>query len=124
MDKWQAQDQFWNSFGIPAYDQTTVSDDAEMPYITYNAVSSSLDAPVQVTASVWYYGKSWAAISKKVDEMAEQISSIPEPSIPINGGRLKIRLPKDMAFAQRMGEEDAFIRRMVINVEMEFLTAF
>lgn len=123
MDKWQAQNKFWNGFGIPAYDQTTVGDNAEMPYITYNAVSSSLDAPVQVTASVWYYSKSWAEISQKVDEMAAIIDSM-DSSIPIEGGRLKIRLPKDMAFAQRMGEEDAFIRRMVINVEMEFLTAF
>lgn len=123
MDRWQAQHEFWNSFGIPAYDQTTVSDDAEMPYITYNAVSSNLDVPVQVTASVWYYSKSWAEISQKVDEMAATIDSM-NPSIPIEGGRLKVRLPKDMAFAQRMGEEDAFVRRIVINVEMEFLTAF
>ena len=31
MDKFQAQQSFWSSFGLTAYDENTVPDDAEYP---------------------------------------------------------------------------------------------
>ena len=41
-NKWQAIDRFWNSFGIPAYDESSVPQGATMPYITYHAEVASL----------------------------------------------------------------------------------
>lgn len=124
MDKWQAQDEFWNGFGIPAYDENTVKDGLEMPYITYQAVSSGMGNVNMITASLWYRSKSWREISNKTDEIAKAINEMP-PAIEIDGGRYKVRLPEYMAFAQRMSElDDANVRRMVLNVELEFLTAY
>lgn len=124
MDKWQAQDAFWGSFGIPAYDQNTVPESAEMPYITYEAVGANLGAPQTVTASLWYRSRAWSQISQKTEEIARQIYNMP-PSVEIDGGRFKVRLPSDTAFGQRMDDPyDSDIRRMVLNVEMEFLTAY
>ena len=38
MNKEQAIHFFWSQFGLPAYDENSVPDDAQMPYITYNVV--------------------------------------------------------------------------------------
>jgi len=121
MDKWQAQDAFWSSFGIPAYDQGTVPQTAEMPYITYEAVSAGLNAPQTVLASIWYRSRSWREVSNKADEIALTIKNMP-PSTRIEGGRFKVRAPLSTAFAQRMSDPDEDVRRIVINVEMEFIT--
>lgn len=124
MDKWQAQHSFWSSFSIPAYDQYTVPDNAQMPYITYEAFSGSLDEVKTVTASIWYRSTSWAAISAKADEIADYIYNM-EPATAIDGGRYKVRLPESMPFAQRMDDpSDRDVRRMVLNTEWEFLTAY
>lgn len=123
-NKWQAQQQFWESFGLPAYDQNTVPDDAKMPYITYEAFSAVMDEVQTVTASVWYRSRSWAAISNKSDEIQMKIYKMP-PSIKVDGGRYKVRIPSSMPFAQRMKEpDDEDVRRMVLHVEWEFLTAY
>lgn len=121
MDKWQAQDAFWGSFGLPAYDSNTVPFDATMPYITYEAVSSRLGAVSMITASIWYRSKSWRDISTKAGEIETLIYNM-APSVAINNGRYKVRLPESMSFAQRMSDPDPDVRRIVLNVELEFLT--
>ena len=42
MDKYQAINEFWNRFGVMAYDENTVPDDAELPYITYGVNIAAL----------------------------------------------------------------------------------
>lgn len=123
MNKWQAQDDFWNSFGIPAYDESTVIYGLQMPYLTYEAVSSSLGNVNTVTASLWYRSKSWKDIDAKADEIARSIFEMP-PAVKLDDGWYKIRIPENLAFAQRLSEDaDEDVRRIVINVEIEFLTA-
>lgn len=124
MNKWQAQQEFWSSFGLSAYDQNTVPDSAQMPYITYEAVTASFEDTLTITASLWYRSRSWSEISVKASEIERKIYNMP-PSVEIEGGRYKVRLPSDMPFAQRMEDpEDKDVRRIVLNVEWEFLTAY
>ena len=123
-NKWQAQQNFWSSFGLAAYDQNTVPNTAKMPYITYEAFSGGLGTVQTTTASIWYRSKSWAEISLKADEIAQKINAMP-PATSIDGGMYKVRIPLDMPFAQRMEEpDDADVRRVVLHVEVEFLTAY
>ena len=61
MNKSQALQSFWESFGIPAYNEYTVPDNAEMPYITYSVSESNIGVPVSLTASIWYRMPSWEA---------------------------------------------------------------
>ena len=42
MDKSQALNTFWNSFGIPAYDEYTVPDGTSIPYITYDTATDAV----------------------------------------------------------------------------------
>lgn len=125
MDKWQAQQAFWEGFGLTAYDERTVPDGATMPYITYEAVGGDLGAQTTISASLWYRSNSWAEISQKADQIAQQIALAEKPAIKIDNGFMKVRLPDGMPFAQRMDEpNDRQVRRIVLTVEIEFLTAF
>lgn len=122
MDKSQAIHAFWSSFEIPAYDENTVPDDAEMPYITYNVVINNVGGVTLLTASVWYRSTSWADISAKVDEIAEKLALNGFYSARLDNGIMW--LVQGTPFAQRMSDpEDDMIRRYYLNVTAEFLTA-
>jgi hypothetical protein len=123
MDKAQALQTFWESFGIPAYEQTTVPESATMPYITYSVSTDSLDNVVNMTASVWYHSTSWKDISEKTEQIARYIVGMNPPSIKFDGGRLYIA--KGNPFAQRMADpNDDMIRRMYLNIQAEYLSAY
>lgn len=120
-DKWQAIQQFWEGFGLPAYDESYVPDDTPVKYITYMVYTDSLDNPVSLNASIWDESKSWEFVSKKADEIAEYIVNMYPPSIKLDEGRLY--LAKGSPFAQRIADEDERIKRIYLSVEAEFLTA-
>lgn len=125
MDKAQAINTFWNSFGISAYDESTVpmGDDApQFPYITYNVFMDSLGNVVTLNASLWDKGYSWERISKKAKQIAKAIGENGFITIPIDGGYLWIT--KGTPFAQRMTDPDELIRRIYLTLNVEFLTAY
>ena len=121
MDKEQALQKFWESFDIPAYDETSVSDRSSFPYITYSVSTSSLDMPVTISASLWYRSTSWEAISKKKNEIAESIG-VGGKTIKIDDGYIWIK--RGTPFAQRMADpSDDMVRRIYLSLDVEFLTA-
>lgn len=122
MDKAQALQSFWGSFNIPAYDETDVPADAVMPYITYDVSTDSLNNVVNMSASIWYHSTSWKDITLKADEIARRIVTMNPPSIKLDNGRLYIA--KGTPFAQRMSDEDNSVRRIYLNIQAEFLTAY
>jgi hypothetical protein len=120
MTKERALDSFWNSFQIPAYDEITVPDDASMPYITYEVSTAGLSEDVLLSASLWYQGMSWKAISEKKEEISAYIGG--GVGQAYTGGRLWIR--KSTPFAQRMGEpDDKTVRRILIQIQAEYQSA-
>ena len=120
MNKVQALHQFWNSFGIPAYEHTTVNDEQVGDfYITYEVVTDSLDHAVPMSASIWHRNtKSWKAISDKAEEISDALVQV--KSIPLDTGFLYIT--RGQPFAQRVADEDETIRRIYINIMAEYLT--
>lgn len=123
MDKYQALQNFWGSFGIPAYDENTVpsGDDAPaFPYITYDVVVSNLGRPVAMSASIWYYGSSWSQITTKLTEIQTAIGRGGK-LIPFDGGAIWI--VQGSPFAQRMADANDMTRRIFINISAEYLTA-
>lgn len=117
MDKWQALQEFWESFSIPAYDEATVPDDATMPYITYNATVDSLNKPVVMTASIWYRTNSWSEISRKAEEISNALVQV--KTIPLDVGYLY--LTRGNPFAQRMADNDGMVRRIYLVIMAEYL---
>lgn len=121
MDKAQAIHNFWSGFDLKAYDELTVPDDAEMPYITYSVQTDSIGSPLSMRASVWDKSTSWAFVTQKAEQIAEAIVNKYPATIEIDGGR--VFLAKGTPFAQRMADDDDTIRRMYLIVMAEFLTA-
>ena len=116
-DKWTALHTFFNEFGITAYDENTVPESAEMPYITYEAQTASLGEALLLSASIWYRSNSWAEISQKADGIGDLIGG--GYKVPYDNGRLWIT--KSAPFATRMSEpSDEQIRRIVLQITAEF----
>ena len=120
MTKAAAIYQFWNSFGLTAYEENTVPTDAAFPYITYQLVTDSFDREIPLTASLWYRSESWTAINAKTEEISQKIS---------RGGKIiscdcgAIWLKRGQPFAQNMGDEsDNLIKRKYLNITAEFIT--
>lgn len=121
MTKAAAMYQFWSSFGLTAYEENTVSDDAKFPYITYQLVTDSFDREIPLTASLWYRSESWTAINAKTEEISQKISRGGK-IISCDGGA--IWLKRGQPFAQNMGDEnDDLIKRKYLNITAEFMTA-
>ena len=120
-EKWKAIQNFWSRFGLVAYDQYTVDPKAIMPYITYSAAVADFDNTCALTASLWYRGIGWRDVSNKADEIADYIG---EGGVlePYNGGAMWVTMGRTI-FAQRLSDpDDDSIRRILINVNAEFLS--
>lgn len=124
MRKSQAIQNFWSSFGLKAIDANTVptgDDKPSFPYITYTVSESAIDEPVSMTASVWYRSSSWTDIEVKTNQIAERIKKM--NAIKIDDGYITI--VGGTPFAQRMDDpSDDLVRRMIINVQVEYFTNY
>lgn len=126
MDKAQAFQKFWSSFGLPAYDETTVPDGEhkpDFPYITYNFQSASMENLLFLDISIWYRTNSWEEVEKKKEEIAKRLQIMHPPTIKVDGGRLA--LYHDTLQSRRMTDfYDPTIRRYSLNITAEFFTAY
>lgn len=120
MDKFQALNTFWNSFGITAYDENTVPDNATLPYITYEAAGGAFGDQLSLSASIWYRSNSWANVTAKAEVIASDIG-LGGKLISFDNGRIWIK--RGTPFSQRMSDPNSSIRRMVLNIEAEFISA-
>ena len=120
MDAEQAIHSFWSSFGLTAYDENTVPDNADLPRITYSLSKAYFDEPVMLSASLWYKSTSWAEILQKVGQIGYTIGLGGKVLITDDG---YIWLKRGVPFAQRMSDEDDSIRRIYLNIEVEYFTS-
>lgn len=119
MTKAQAIHSFWNSFGIPAYEATTVNEDRIGDfYITYDVATDSLDRAIPMSASIWELNStSWTNVAAKAEEISDALIQV--KTIPLDTGYLYIT--RGQPFAQRVADEDDSVRRVYINIMAEFL---
>ena len=114
---------FWSSFGLKAYDENTVPDKAmdenNGRYITYSVYTSTFEDPVPLYASLWYRDTSWEEITEKVNVISNYIG-YGGRIISYDGGKMWIL--RGVPFSQRMPDEDDQIRRIYINIMVEFLS--
>lgn len=123
-NKEQALQNFWSSFGIAAYDESTVptgSNAPAFPYITYNVVTDSLYGnSVAMTASVWDRSSSWQFVTDKSHQISADIG-VGGKSVRVDGGYIWIK--RGTPFAQRMADDsDDMVRRIYMNISVDFLT--
>lgn len=119
-NKPQAIQLFWEQFGVAAYDENTVPENATFPRITYTYAEDDFERPVALSASVWDRSYSWKRVQSLTETIRNEIG-YGGILIPCEDGQ--IWLKTGAPFAQRMGDEDDAIRRIYINIEAEFLSA-
>lgn len=135
MNKQQAYNDFWRRFGVPAFEENSVPDDAvfndmiksgqissKYPYITYQVLTDELDAPVFPTASIWDRSTSFKNVDLLSNQIAEYIKGM--GTIKLDDGRMFIETGSP--FSQHMIEEDTdtSIKRNVLNLHVEFFTSY
>lgn len=119
-NKAQAINNFFSGFSWPAYDESTVPDDAMLPYITFETSTSGFDEPVSLFASLWDRSTSWSSVEIKAAQIAEELGE-GGSSVPYDNGMLWVK--RGSPWTQRMREEgDDGIRRIVLTIEAEFFS--
>lgn len=128
MDKEQGLHSFWSSLrtksGIPvlAYEESSVPDDAQYPYITYQKMSGSLEDSLLPTGSIWTRDTSW----EQADELKNQLEEkFARGGVIIKLDKGYLYIAKGSPFAQGMADDtDKIVKRYVINLAVEYLTAY
>lgn len=128
MDKVQALNSFWSSFGVAAIDELSAYDDStiemleiDYPYITYEVATDEFDAPVAIGADIWDKTTSWVRITQKAEQIYNAIGRGGK-LVPYDDGAIWIT--RGTPFSQRMDAETTLdIRRIHININAEYLSA-
>lgn len=111
--------QFFSGFGIDAYVEYSVPDEAALPYITYQLVEPDWRDSATFYARVWYRSTSYTAINTKVDEIRAAIGE--GVSLPTDSGA--IYLFKGTPFAQNMPMEgDDTLKVVYLNFIIHAIT--
>lgn len=118
MDREQSLQSFWESFGIPAYDANTVSEDAPFPRITYEVTVNEFGVPTTIYGSIWDKSTGWGRVTGIAHEIDSRLS---QGGQTIQSDRGIIWLKKGTPFQQRMSDPDDTIRRILVNIEIEYL---
>lgn len=124
-DIWQVQDAYWNSFGLPAFDDQTKFDPdggAGYPHITYESFSGVLDQQTSLSINLWYRSSSWREIKQKAEQIRRGLAS--GVTLYFDSGYLWLKVPESGPFAQPFdtGSTDSLVKRILITVEAEALT--
>ena len=120
-DKFAAIQDFWSSFGVPAYDEYSVptGDNApKFPYITYSLSYDTFDRPVSMVVNIWTRSTSWGSALRKFAEIEKIIGA--GKYIECDGGAILIRFGSPIM--NRLGDDnDDMVRRLLVNIAAEYI---
>lgn len=125
MDNFAALQEFWESFGVDAYDEQTYfteGDSPAYPHITYESVSGTFASSKLLSAHLWDRSPGWKWLKQKAEEIKHEIGG--GITKRVDDGVVWFRIPETTPFAQIIpsGSEDDLIKRILLYVEIEFLT--
>lgn len=121
MTKAQALHDFFNSFGIDGYVNSSVPDKPVFPYLTYEYKTAEFgDEPVSITVNLYYYGESEALPNAKAEEISRTIGR-GGTDLHCDDGIIWVK--KGSPFCQTIVDEsNNLIKRRYINITLEYLT--
>ena len=121
MTKEQALYQFFNSFDIVGYRNTSVPDDVIFPYLTYDVpISSFEEDPVSITLNLYYYTDSEAVPDAKAEEIRNAIG-MGGKMLYCDGGAIWLKWGSPWC-QSLVDETNRNIKRRYINITAEYLT--
>lgn len=111
----------WFSQFMTAYPETSVPEDAEFPWLTYELVTGALDSgEIGITVNLWYYSEQEAEPNAKAQEIADAIG-MGGVIIPCDGGAIWIK--RGTPWCQNIRDDsDGNIKRRYLNITLEYLT--
>lgn len=110
---------FLASFGIPAYAETSVPDEAGFPYLTYSLVVPDLFEQANMQVNVWYRTDSEADPNAKVREIGEAVPQRGLKPLPCEGGVVLVGRGSPWAQALSIEGEDPKVKRRLLNLTVE-----
>lgn len=114
--------QFLSSFDIPAYPSSSVPDEADYPYITYDLVLGDwMSEETNMPVNVWYRCDSEAEPNAKVRQMYNRIG-LGGVTRACDGGMLWFKRGFPWAQSVVFEGDDDRIKRRYVNINIEFLT--
>lgn len=121
MTKEQALYNFFNSFGITGYRNTSVPDNVIFPFLTFDTPISSFDEdPVSITLNLYFYTDSEAVPDAKAEEIRQRIG-MGGVLLDCDGGA--IWLKRGVPWCQSLVDEtNRNIKCRYINITAEYLT--
>ena len=111
----QALDTYLNGFGLDAYTEDSVPDDAELPYITYRSVDPEWHQKATFFIRVWFRSTSNADLLEKADEITGDIGE--GKRLPFEGGLL-IVWPESPKVQIVVDSNDRNLRYAYINLSL------
>lgn len=110
---------FFSSFGIPAYPASSVPEEFEEKYLTYELRTDSFDAgDVPIAVNLWFHTTSEDEPNAMAQRLSEAIGRGGK-ALPCDGGY--VWLKRGSPWCQSLS--DGNYKRRYINVTAEFLTA-
>ena len=117
-DRWQAQYNFWSSFGVDAYEENSVPVGAAYPYITYETYDAPWSGDVAVSASIWTRSAEWSEADGLANAILNRLKN-GGITVPYTDGMIWITA--DAPTAQGMGDpDDNMVKRKLIRVILHF----
>lgn len=118
-NKYEALHNFYSSFGIPAYEENSVPDNAKLPYITYEVITSEFDAEkVAISCQIWSKSNSLKELNTYTEALSEALRL---------GAKLQcedgyIMLYRGEPFAQTRPTGERSVKAKYINISADFIT--
>lgn len=110
---------FLSGFAIPAYASSSVPDQAQFPYLTYDLVLGEWEqGEVNMPVNVWYRTESEATPNAKVREISQAIG-MGGVTLPCDGGMLWLKKGSPWAQAVTIDGEDEKVKRRLLNISIE-----
>ena len=125
MTKEQALNQFFSSFGYPAYKENSVKPGAEFPYITYQVSTSSFGDQVPLVASIYDRVSNNHSAGTLNDIKEKEISdAVGRGGAFVDFDGNSVWIQRGTPFSQDMGDpSDPLIRRKLLNFIVEYFSA-
>lgn len=105
---------FFGGFGIPAYSETSVPDEQELPYITFPVREPEWNQKATMYCILWCRTKAYAQALEKADQILAAIGE--SKKIEINGGYV-VLYPENPIF-QEESDPDNDTKALYINLSM------
>lgn len=122
MDKQQAYYSLWSRFGVSAYDENRVPEEATYPRITYQVILGALDGPIFPVATLWDKNTSWTWLDAKINEITRYIEDM-SPIKLDEGGYMNVTL-NDPHAERTSDPSDSTVIGYRITLGIEFLTKY